>query len=246
MKVVKGEIVTKNVLILGASGDIGRAISKQLALENYSLILHYHQNKTSIEKLMKELAAESVLQTIQADLKKPDEIKRLCHHIFSPVHAIIYVSGTAHFGLFQDVPEQVMDEMLSLHVKAPWIITQHFLPSMIQNKSGKIIFITSLWGSLGASNEVIYSAVKGAQNSFVKALAKEVGPSGVLVNAVSPGFIDTKMNRHFLEDEREDIIAHIPLNRAGLSSDVAHTVSFLMNEKSNYIQGEIINITGGW
>ena len=236
----------KNVLILGASGDIGRAISKQLAKEKYSLILHYHQNRGSIDELIKQLDEDSVLQLIQANLNQPDEIHRLCENVFYPVHAIIYVSGTAHFGLFQDVLEKEMDEMLSLHVKAPWIITQYFLPTMIQNKSGKIIFITSIWGNIGASNEVIYSSVKGAQNSFVKALAKEVGPSGVSVNAVSPGFIDTKMNRHILDDEKEDIIAHIPLNRAGLTSDVAHTVSFLMNEKSNYIQGEIINITGGW
>src|SRR5690625_4814641 len=117
---------------------------------------------------------------------------------------------------------------------------------MIRKQRGKIIFITSIWGNIGASNEVIYSSVKGAQNSFVKALAKEVGPSGISVNAVSPGFIDTKMNRHIMEEELEDIIAHIPLNRPGLASDVAHTVRFLMDEKSDYIQGEIVNITGGW
>lgn len=236
----------KNVLILGASGDIGKAISKQLAVEKYALILHYHQNKRSIEKLMKELDEESVLQIVQANLKDPDEVHRLCKNVLYPVHAVIYVSGTAHFGLFQDVSEQEMDEMLALHVKSPWIVIQRFLPGMIQNKTGKIIFITSIWGDVGASNEVIYSSVKGAQNSFVKALAKEVGPSGVSVNAVSPGFIDTKMNRHIVDDEREDILSHIPLNRAGLTSDVAHTVSFLMDEKSNYIQGEIVNITGGW
>src|SRR5690606_19478929 len=129
---------------------------------------------------------------------------------------------------------------------SPWLVIQQFLPGMIQKKAGKIIFITSIWGNVGASNEVIYSAVKGVHNSFVKALAKEVGPSGVSVNAVSTGFIDTKMNRNILNEEREDIIAHIPLNRAGLTSDVAHTVSFLMDERSNYIQGEIVNITGGW
>lgn len=238
--------MSKNVLILGASGDIGSAISKQLSKEGYSLILHYHQNKTSINTLMEELDEQTVLQTVRADLRKNTEVHQLCENIFYPVHAVIYVTGTAHFGLFQDVLESEMDEMLSLHVKSPWLVIQHFLPEMIQRKAGKIIFITSIWGDVGASNEVIYSSVKGAQNSFVKALAKEVGPSGVSVNAVSPGFIDTKMNRHILNEEREDIIAHIPLNRVGVTSDVAHTVSFLMDERSNYIQGEIVNITGGW
>src|SRR5690625_2842246 len=96
-----------------------------------------------------------------------------------------------------------MEDMVTLHVKSPWILTQKLLPAMIKRRSGKIIFITSIWGNTGASNEVIYSSVKGAQNSFVKALAKEVGPNGISVNAVSPGFIDTKMNQHLLEDERE-------------------------------------------
>src|SRR5699024_6474423 len=110
----------------------------------------------------------------------------------------------------------------------------------------KIIFITSIWGDIGASNEVIYSSVKGAQNSFVRALANEIGPSGVSVNAVSPGFIDTKMNNHLQNEEKESIICSIPLIRSVLSSDVSHTVSFLMDEKYSYIQGEIVHITGGW
>lgn len=235
-----------NVLILGASGDIGSAISKQLSEDGYSLILHYHSNKSSINNLMNELPNEVVLQTVQADLRNNEEVHRLCSLIHYPIDAIIYVSGTAHFGLFQDVSELEMDEMLSLHVKSPWVVIQHFLPKMIRNKQGKILFITSIWGDVGASNEVIYSSVKGAQNSFVRALAKEVGPSGISVNAVSPGFIDTKMNQHLLSEEKEDLIAHIPLNRAGLTSDVAHTVGFLMDDRSNYIQGEIVNITGGW
>lgn len=236
----------KNVFILGASGDIGAAIAKQLANEGYSLLLHYHRNQSAIQRLVEELEEESILQVIQADLTSGEEVRRLCHDVVFPVHAIIYVSGTAHISLFQDVKEEDMDNMLALHVKSPWLVTQYFLPQMIQAASGKIIFITSIWGNVGASNEVVYSSVKGAQNSFVKALAKEVGPSGISVNAVSPGFIDTKMNKHLQGKEKEDIISHIPLNRPGMTSDVAHTVSFLLDEKSSYIQGEIVNITGGW
>lgn len=236
----------KNVLILGASGDIGSAISKQLASENYALLLHYNNNKAALERLVQQLNQETVLQIIQADLTDTHAVYRLCDEIAYPVHAIIYVSGMAQFGLFQDTEEAEMDAMLHLHIKAPWLVTKYFLPKMIQQQSGKIIFITSIWGSVGASNEVIYSSVKGAQNSFIKALAKEVGPSGISVNAVSPGFIDTKMNEHLPYSEKEEIIADIPLHRAGLTSEVAHTVSFLLDEKSNYIQGEIINISGGW
>lgn len=233
----------KNVLILGASGDIGAAISKQLAAENYQLLLHYNRNRRAMEKLIGEIDEQLVLQIIQADLTLSSSVHKLCEEVSYPVDAIIYVSGKANFGLFQDTSENEMDEMLHLHVKAPWLVTKFFLPEMIRKRTGKIIFITSIWGNVGASNEVIYSSVKGAQNSFIKALAKEVGPSGISVNAVSPGFIDTKMNEHL---EKDDIIKQIPLLRAGLTSEVAHAVGFLMDEKSNYIQGEIINITGGW
>src|SRR5699024_12742680 len=102
---------------------------------------------------------------------------------------------------------------------------------MIKKNHGMIIFITSIWGDVGASNEVVYSTVKGAQHSFVKALAKEVGSSGISVNGVSPGFIDTKMNQHLSSEEREMILAEIPFNRAGKTSEVADLISFLLNNE---------------
>lgn len=236
----------KNVLVLGASGDIGNAIAKELSTQGYHLILHYHQNKHTIDRLQYLLREDAIIQTVQANLADRSAVYQLCEEVAYHVDAIVFVSGMAHYGLFQDVTEIEMDEMIHLHVKAPWLITNYFLPNMIRQQQGHIILITSIWGNIGASNEVMYSSVKGAQNSFVKALAKEVGPSGIAVNAVSPGFIETKMNQHLLQDEKQEIIAHIPVNRAGLTSDVAHAVQFLLDEKSNYIQGEIINITGGW
>lgn len=236
----------KNVLIVGASGDIGNAIVKQLAKEEYSFILHYHKNRQSIETLLDQVNEAAILQVIQADLSSEDGAISLYEQILYQVHAVVFVSGTAQHGLFQDVSEETMEDMLTLHVKSPWVITQKLLPAMIKQRAGKIIFITSIWGNTGASNEVIYSSVKGAQNSFVKALAKEVGPNGISVNAVSPGFIDTKMNKHLLQDERDAIISNIPANRIGLPDEIAHAVSFLMDEKSDYILGEIIQISGGW
>lgn len=236
----------KNVLILGASGDIGSEIARELAAEGYSLILHYHQNRAPIEAICEHVPIEAVLQTVQADLRTEADVDKLFAEVSFAVHGLIIVSGTAQFGLFQDIKQAEMDKMLTLHVTAPLRITQHYLPEMIQGQTGNIIFITSKWGTVGSSNEVIYSTVKGAQNSFVKALSKEVGPSGVNVNAISPGFIDTKMNKHLLADERDVILSQIPLNRAGSPADVAHIVKFLLDEKSSYIQGEIINITGGW
>ncbi|GGB30830.1 SDR family oxidoreductase [Virgibacillus dakarensis] len=236
----------KNVLIIGASGDIGIAIAKELADDGYQLMLHYHQNKQAIEKLHDRIKQEQVLLEIQADLTKQNEIAALLDELVFPVDAIIFTSGTARYGLFQEASTEEMDSMLTLHVKAPWLIIKQLLPPMIKRRSGSIIFITSIWGNVGASHEVMYSSVKGAQNSFVKALAKEVAPSGVSVNAVSPGFIDTKMNGHLTPSEIDAVLERIPMNRVGKPDEVAHVVGFLLDEKSNYIQGEIIEINGGW
>lgn len=236
----------KNVLIIGASGDIGRAITKQLAEDDYQLILHYHKNLQAITELREEINDKGVVSVIQADLRKEKDINEFLNQLVFQIDIVIFASGREHFGLFQDSTDQVMNDMLNIHVTAPWKITRYLLPTMIKQRYGKIIFITSIWGSVGASYEVIYSSVKGAQNTFVKALAKEVGPSGISVNAISPGFIDTKMNQALSNEEREAIISEIPVQRAGLPSEVAHTVRFLLDEKSSYIHGEVIQMNGGW
>lgn len=236
----------KNILIIGASGDIGMAISERLANDGHQLVLHYHQSKDKIDSFRSRFDKATILSVLQADLRNESDVNHFLEELVFPVDYIIFASGNAHFGLFQDTSESIMDDMLSLHVKAPWRITKKLLPSMIRNKYGKVIFITSIWGDIGASYEVVYSAVKGAQNSFVKALAKEVSPSGVSVNAISPGYIETKMNDHLLEDEKKALIADIPMNRAGLPAEIAHAVLFLLDDQSNYIQGEVLNINGAW
>ncbi|WP_164215519.1 SDR family oxidoreductase [Virgibacillus sp. YIM 98842] len=236
----------KNVLIIGASGDIGIAIAQQLAKDGYTLLLHYNTNRKMIDQLREGLEESSVLAVLQADLCEDAAVKKFLTELVFPVDGIIFASGLAHFGVFQETPETVMDKMINLHVKAPWMIIKYILPQMVKRQSGTIIFITSIWGEQGASNEVIYSSVKGAQNSFVKALAKEAAPSGISVNGVSPGFIETKMNGHLPETEKEMLISEIPANRAGRPEEIAHAVSFLFDSRSNYIQGEIINVTGGW
>ncbi|HLR65250.1 MAG TPA: SDR family oxidoreductase [Pseudogracilibacillus sp.] len=238
----------RNILVIGASGDIGKAIVKQMAEadDHASFILHYNQNKGAIHECVQSLRDDAVLQVIQADLTTQEGAASLIEQIHFPVHAVIFVSGMAYHGLFQEMEEDVMDKMMHLHVKAPWLITQHVLGHMIKEQAGKIIFITSIWGSTGASNEVIYSAVKGAQNSFVKALGKELAPNGIRVNAVSPGFIETKMNDTIEDEDKKQIMTDIPAQRAGLPEEVAHAVQFLLDDRSNYIVGEIIQVSGGW
>lgn len=237
----------KRLLLIGASGEIGKSIARDVAQQGYSLLLHYHSNKKNITELLDEMPPETIETVIQADLTTHEGVQKVLNNV-SPytIDAIVFASGTAAYGLFQDCSPNDREQMLYLHVQAPLEITQALLPTMIRRQKGHIVFITSIWGSVGASNEVLYSTVKGAQNSFIRALSKETGPSGVYVNGVSPGFIDTKMNAHMTHDERALIAEDIPLQRAGTSEEVAHVVAFLLDERSSYIQGEIIKVTGGW
>lgn len=236
----------QNVLIIGASGDIGIAIAKERAKIGDQLILHFHSNKLVIDELVKEIATDQVLQIIQADLSKQSGIEKLTSSMVFSVDVIIFASGKTEFGLFQDVKTESMDEMLTLHVKAPWMITSFLLPAMVKKQFGKIIFITSIWGEAGASFEVLYSSVKGAQNSFVKALAKEVAPCNISVFAVSPGYIETKMNLSLTEEEREDIYEAIPLKRPGTTYEVAAAVNFLVDQRARAFNGKILPVSGGW
>lgn len=235
----------RTAFIVGASGEIGLAITEELLKENYQLILHYHTNDQQLKKLFQQ-ANGQILSLLQANLTNIASIDRMLKEVVFPVDTLIFASGDTHYGLFQELSTNVMDQMLTLHVKAPLIITQHFLPTMIQNQKGKIILITSLWGQVGASHEVMYSTVKGAQNSFVRALAKEVAASGINVNGVSPGFIETKMNQSFTADERDHLLSEIPANRFGTPRDVAKTIKFLCGEESDYIHGEILRVDGAW
>ncbi|MFD1066285.1 elongation factor P 5-aminopentanone reductase [Oceanobacillus locisalsi] len=235
----------KTILLMGASGDIGSAVAKKLLRDGYQLILHYHSNQEPIETLMQSDNDHAILAAYQADLANEAEVNAFIQAVSMSVDGIVFAGGQAYYGLFQAMNPGEMDALLQVHVKAPWLITHHFLPGMIRRQQGNILFVTSMWGEYGASNEVAYSSVKGAQNTFVKALAKEVALSNIRVNAVSAGFIDTKMNAHFSPEETGAFIEEIPANRAGRPEEVANAISYLLSDESSYIQGEIIHIHGG-
>lgn len=233
-------------LITGASGGIGRAISLQLAKEGYSLYLHFHRNETAIQQLLEEISSYGgEYIPIQADLSNSDGYKKLTEQIFS-IDAIIHNGGMGHYGLFTDIDKKTTETLLQTHVTSPLLITKELLPKMIRKKRGNIVVITSIWGQTGASCEVLYSTVKGAQISFVKALSKEVALNGIRVNGVAPGAISTPMLSIFTEEELEAIREEIPMGKLGTPEHVADAVSFLLSEKSSYITGQIISVNGGW
>ncbi|MDG4655967.1 SDR family oxidoreductase [Ectobacillus antri] len=234
----------KYALITGASGGIGGAIARQLAAEGYQLYLHYHTGKEKAEKLLQELGQGHIL--INGDLSHPDGAKHIQLQLHHPLDIIVYAAGKSVFGLVQDISNNELDAMVRMQVTNLYQLVTILLPDMISKKQGQIIVISSIWGQVGASCEVLYSTVKGAQNTFVKALAKEVAPSGIRVNAVAPGAIETEMLHIFSEDEKNEIAEEIPMGRLGQAEEVANVVSFLLSPKASYITGQIIAVNGGW
>ncbi|MDX8365133.1 elongation factor P 5-aminopentanone reductase [Cytobacillus sp. IB215665] len=237
----------KYALITGASGGIGMEIAKKLAEEGYSLYVHYHQRKLEIDKLINGIEQLGVHAIgIQADLSLSTGPNQLLEQIKHDIEIVIHNSGNSYFGLITDMDERDISAMVQLHVTSPFTITKALLPTMISNKRGNIVFITSIWGITGASCEVLYSMVKGGQNTFVKALAKEVAPSGIRVNGIAPGAINTAMLDIFSNEEIEGIEEEIPLGRVGTPQEIADTALFLISKKASYITGQILSVNGGW
>jgi len=238
----------KYALIVGASGEIGSAIAEKIANDGYQVILHYHKNKEVIEQLQEkiEMSTNSKCQIIQADLSLQNGVNELVNQINVNIISIVYVSGQSTVGLVIDLTNEEIDQMTQLHIKSLIQLNNYYLPEMVRRKKGNIVVISSIWGQIGASCEVLYSTTKGAQNAYVMALAKEVAPSNIRVNAVAPGAIETKMLDYFSDDDRKAMSDDIPIGRLGAPNEVANTVSFLLSDQSSYITGQILGVNGGW
>ncbi|HHY74709.1 MAG TPA: SDR family oxidoreductase [Bacillus bacterium] len=236
--------MNKWALITGASGGIGQAIAKALAEEGYNLYLHYNKNEQAVKTLVSHLPVQS--KCICADLSSPDGYLVLTEQMEHFLDVVIFNAGFSHVGLITDLSDEEVQKMVQLHITSPFLIAKHLIPEMVRNKRGKIIVISSIWGFVGASCEVLYSMVKGGQNTFVKALAKEVAPSGMNVNGIAPGTIETKMLDHFSDTDKQEILNEIPMGRFGKPEEIGHAVTFLISEKASYINGEILNINGAW
>lgn len=236
----------KFALVTGASGAIGKAISTKLAAEGYSLYLHFNKNEKEMEELVGQIqhfGGEYI--PIQADLASKTGYLDLAANIFS-IDAIVHNAGNALYGLLENLEEAEAEELIQIHLTSPMMLTKKLIPKLRQKERGSIVLVSSIWGQTGASYEVAYSAVKGAQIAFAKALSKELASSGIRVNAVAPGAIQTPMVEDFSQDEIEAITDDIPSGRLGKAEEVADSVEFLLSDKSSYINGQVLAVNGGW
>lgn len=236
----------KTALVTGASRGIGRAIAQALAGEGYHLYLTCRHSETELTQLSHYLSETfSVSCTpILADMGNPQDVERVFVEI-SELTVLVNNAGISHVGLLHEMSLQQWQSLMDVNLNALFYTCRLAIPLMLQRHAGKILNISSVWGNVGASMEVAYSASKGGVNAFTKALAKELAPSGIQVNAIACGLIDTDMNRGFSAEDLEALRAEIPADRIGQSGEVARLALSLLNAP-DYLTGQIITMDGGW
>ncbi|EUJ31825.1 3-ketoacyl-ACP reductase [Listeria floridensis FSL S10-1187] len=236
----------RSAFISGASGAIGRAIAIELAGAGYDLYLHYNTNEEKIRELLAELCSFQVDAVgLQGDFSDPSNLEKITSQVFE-LDVFIHAAGNSEYSLFEDTTDEQIQTLYDIHVGAPLYLLRKFLPKLRRSESGRILFISSIWGEVGAAMEVAYSTMKGAQIAFVKALSKETAGNGITVNCLTPGAVDTEMLDRFSEQEKLELASEIPLLRLGKPADIAHAALFLISDQAAFMTGQILGVNGGW
>ena len=230
----------KKVLITGGSRGIGAECVRSFAKAGYEVYFTYNNS----EEMAHQVAEDTAATALKCDISSVNSIKDVISKVGN-IDILINNAGISQIKMFQDITENDWDNMFNINVRGMFLVTQGVIENMIHNKWGRIINISSMWGETGASCEVHYSASKAAVIGFTKALAKELGPSGITVNSISPGVIDTDMNSHLTQNELDELCDETPMGRIGEPNDVAKAALYLADEASGFITGADIPINGG-
>ena len=241
--------MSKKVVITGASSGIGRAIALKYAMQDFDIAISCDKNDKELSNASMEIKALGrKCITYVGDMGDYREVSKMRDMILSDWHDIdvlINNAGISYVGLLQDMTLDDWNHVIRSNLDSVFNCTHAFLPDMISKHSGRIINISSVWGIVGASCEVAYSASKGGVNAFTKALAKEVALSGITVNAIACGMIDTAMNDRYDDKDKKDIIDDIPIGRIATAREVA-CIAYALSEMPSYLTGQIIGFDGGW
>ncbi len=240
----------KTVLVTGGSRGIGAETAKVFAKNGYNVAINYNKSKDAAQRLCDEInAAGGSADVFCADISDTAHTEKMVESIaskFGGIDVLVNNAGIAlGQGLFIDFSGDDARRIFDTNVFGMMNCTKAVIPYMVRKKSGKIINVSSIWGVCGGSCEVIYSSAKAAVIGFTKALAKELAPSGICVNCVAPGMIDTDMNAHLSKEDIDAFCEDIPLGRVGLPADVAESILYIASEGANYITGQTIIVDGG-
>ena len=233
----------KNVLITGGSRGIGAECVRSFCDLGCNVYFFYKKSDAEAKKLMEKTNAVG----IKCDISNCDDIKRAADIVKQACSIDILINNAAvsQIKVFQDITESDYDEMFNTNMKGAFMVTKEFIGGMINKKYGRIINISSMWGETGGSCEVHYSASKAALIGFTKALAKEVGPSGITVNCITPGVINTDMNAHLTEEDKQELADETPVMRLGNPSEVVRAVMYFAGEDSGFTTGTVLAVNGG-
>lgn len=239
----------KWALICGASGDIGQQIAIDLAANGWSLYLHYHRATAKIMTLVAELAKTYPKQdfiTFSQDMTELESAQQIAKQVFTTLDAVIFAQGTTEYGLFRELQPTKFDQMLAMQLQTPLRLVALLEDKLVQSKAGRIIFIGSVYGGNGSALEVGYSTLKGALSAFCSAYSKEVASTGLTVNVIAPGAVQTQMNLTFSAAEKADVAEMIPKGRFADPKEISYFVKSLLPKEAGYLTGQTLYVTGGW
>lgn len=240
----------KTVLVTGSSRGIGRAIALAFAKEGYHVFLNCSHSIVQLEQVRQEIESipEASCDVVIGDVGNPNTVSEIFKTIYKKCNSLdvlVNNAGIAHIGLLSDMTDKEWNKIIQTNLSSVFHCCRSAIPAMVSKKSGKIINISSMWGTTGASCEVAYSAAKAGVHGLTKALAKELAPSNIQVNAIACGVIDTEMNSQLTEEETIILKADIPTGRFGEPEEIAQVVLQLA-DTSAYLTGQIIGVDGGY
>lgn len=242
--------VRQVALVTGGSRGIGRACARALCRDGFSVVILYEKNKEAADETVRLCHAEGGdCAAYACDIGNAEAIEAAVQQILKLYHrvdALVLNAAISHIGLLTDMTDDEWQRMMDVNLTSAFRLCRRLLPGMVSRGSGSVVMLTSMWGEVGASCEAAYSAAKAGLIGLMKALAKEVGPSGVRVNCVSPGVIDTDMNRHLGEETLAELAEETPLGRLGTAEDVAQSVAFLTSPAASFITGQVLGVSGGY